>query len=99
MKEDILVDYAAPCMKAERALKDLHDAMLMRDYEQAIEAALQALVETKLTLNAIKHERERYTEQASKRSVLGAMGLAFQDTGGTGLGGSVVPQGTTTREA
>jgi hypothetical protein len=60
MKQDILVDYAAPCLKAERALKDLHEAMLMRDYEQAIEAALQALVETKLTLNAIKHEQEKY---------------------------------------
>jgi hypothetical protein len=60
MKEDIVVDYAAPCMKAERALKDLHDAMLERKYEQAIEAALQALVETKLTLNAIKHEQEKY---------------------------------------
>jgi hypothetical protein len=60
MKEDIVVDYAAPCMKAERALKDLHDAMLERKYDQAIEAALQALVETKLTLNAIKHEQEKY---------------------------------------
>jgi len=99
MKDDVVVDYAAPCMKVERALKDLHEAMLMRNYPQAIEAALQALVETKLTLNAIKHEQERYTEQASKRSGLGAMGLAFQDTGGTGLGGTVVPQGTTTREA
>ena len=60
MKEDIVVDYAAPCMKAERALKDLHDAMLERKYDRAIEAALQALVETKLTLNAIKHEQEKY---------------------------------------
>jgi hypothetical protein len=60
MKQDVLIDYAAPCLKAERALKDLHEAMLMRDYEQAIHFALQALVETKLTLNAIKHEQEKY---------------------------------------
>jgi hypothetical protein len=60
MKEDIVVDYAAPCMKAERALKDLHDAMLERKYDRAIEAALQVLAETKLTLNAIKHEQEKY---------------------------------------
>jgi hypothetical protein len=60
MKEDIVIDYAAPCMNAERALKDLHNAMLERNYEQAIEAALQALVETKLTLNAIRHEQEKY---------------------------------------
>jgi hypothetical protein len=60
MKSEALIDYAAPCMKAERALKDLHDAMLERKYDRAIEAALQALVETKLTLNAIKHEQEKY---------------------------------------
>jgi hypothetical protein len=61
MKQDVLIDYAAPCLKAERALKDLHEAMLLRDYEQAIHFALQALVETKLTLNAIKHEQEKQT--------------------------------------
>jgi hypothetical protein len=60
MKSEALIDYAAPCMKAERALKDLHDAMLERKYDRAIEAALQVLVETKLTLNAIKHEQEKY---------------------------------------
>ena len=91
MKSETLIDYASPCMKADRALKNLHDAMLDRKYEEAIEAALQALVETKLTLNAIRHEYEKSTEQASKRSDLGAMGVAFQDTGGTGLGGTVVP--------
>jgi hypothetical protein len=61
MKQDGLIDYAYPCMKAERALKDLHDAMLMRDYPKAIEAALQALAETKLTLNAIRYEQEKQT--------------------------------------
>jgi hypothetical protein len=60
MKQDVLIDYAAPCIQAERALRDLHEAMLMRNYEQAIHFALQALVETKLTLNAIKHEQEKY---------------------------------------
>ena len=61
MKQDGLIDYAYPCMKAERALKDLHEAMLMHKYDEAIEFALQALAETKLTLNAIKHEREKQT--------------------------------------
>jgi hypothetical protein len=61
MKQDVLIDYAAPCIQAERALKDLHEAMLMRDYEKAIHFALQALTETKLTLNAIKHEQEKQT--------------------------------------
>ena len=61
MKQDGLIDYAYPCMKAERALKDLHEAMLMHKYDEAIQFALQALAETKLTLNAIKHEQEKQT--------------------------------------
>ncbi len=59
MKQDGLVDYAAPCMNAERALKDLHNAMLERKYDEAIQFALQALAETKLTLNAIRYEQEK----------------------------------------
>ena len=49
-----IVDYAYPCMMAERAMKDLHNAMLEGNYEQAIEAGNKALAEVKLTLTAIK---------------------------------------------
>lgn len=56
-----VIDYASPCMKAERALKDLHKAMLEQDYEKAIDYALHALAETKLTLNAIRHTAEEAT--------------------------------------
>lgn len=58
MKSEALIDYASPCMKAERALKNLHEAMLMRNYEEALKWAMEAMVETKLTYNAIKHEQE-----------------------------------------
>ena len=50
---ELMIDYAYPCMMAEKALKELHDAMLHRDFARAREAALTAMVETKLTLNAI----------------------------------------------
>ena len=50
---ELMIDYAYPCMMAEKALKELHDAMLHRDFARAREAALLAMVETKLTLNAI----------------------------------------------
>ena len=53
MKVQEIIDYAYPCMMAEKALKELHDAMLHRDFARAREAALLAMVETKLTLNAI----------------------------------------------
>jgi len=53
-----LVDYAYPCMMAEKALKELHNAMLERDYDTALERALEAMVEVKLTYNSIKHIKE-----------------------------------------
>ena len=57
-KATAIVDYAYPCMQAEKALKEAHNAMLKRSYNEAAEAALVAIAETKLMLNAIKHEQE-----------------------------------------
>lgn len=48
-----MIDYARPTMMAEKALKDLHDAMLMRQYDQALEFALIAIAETRMAYNAI----------------------------------------------
>ena len=59
VKGELMIDYAYPCMMAEKALKDLHDAMLENKYEQATEAGLRALAEVKLTLNAIKDAQEK----------------------------------------
>jgi len=50
-----LIDYAHPCMMAENALKEAHIHMLNREYDEAIEQALKAIVETRLMINAIKH--------------------------------------------
>ena len=49
----LMVDYAYPCMMAEKALKDLHASLLKRDFETAKESALTAIAEAKLTLTAI----------------------------------------------
>ena len=53
-----VVDYAYPCMMAERALRDLHAAMLRNDYDEAMEHALTAMAETKLAYNAIRYAKE-----------------------------------------
>ena len=53
-----VVDYAYPCMMAEKALKELHQAMLDNDYDAALEHALAAMAETKLAYNAIRHTKE-----------------------------------------
>ena len=50
-----LVDYAHPCMMAENALKEAHVHMLNREYDEAIEQGLRAIVEVRLMINAIRH--------------------------------------------
>jgi len=62
-----VVDYAYPCMMAEKALKEAHIHMLNREYDEAIEQALVALAETKLMINAIRHEKEKQI-QTQRRS-------------------------------
>lgn len=53
-----IVDYAHPTMMAEKALKEMHWAMLDNDFDKALEFGMAALVETKLAVNAIKHQKE-----------------------------------------
>lgn len=57
-----LVDYAYPCMMAENALKEAHIHMLNREYDEAIEEGLKAIAETKLMINAIRHEKEKQVQ-------------------------------------
>jgi len=54
MGNDELIDYASPCMAAEKALKDLHKAMLDRDFEKALSRGMDALVEVRMTINAVR---------------------------------------------
>mgnify|MGYP007062763086 CR=1 FL=1 len=55
----LMIDYAYPCMMAEKDLKQAHEHMLDREYDKAIEAALGAIAETKLMINAINDMKER----------------------------------------
>jgi hypothetical protein len=59
-----MIDYALPTMMAEKALKDLHNAMLENQYDAALEHALQAIVEAKLAYHAIivMQENDPYTK-------------------------------------
>ena len=53
-----IVDYAYPTMMAEKALRDLHNAMLEKNFIKAEDCARSALVEVKMAYNAIKHAQE-----------------------------------------
>ena len=56
--EEFMIDYAFPTMMAEKALKDLHYAMLRNDYTKALEAAAEALEQTKEAVKSIEHMRK-----------------------------------------
>jgi len=47
-------DYAYPTMMAEKALKDLHEAMLMNQHRDAVEAGIRALEQTVRALEAVR---------------------------------------------
>lgn len=54
-----IVDYAMPCMNAERALKRTHDAALERDLDKAISEAIRAVAECRLLVVTLKEMKER----------------------------------------
>jgi hypothetical protein len=55
-----IVDYALPYMLAEKEMRKLHEAMLDRNYDEALKAATQAIVEMRLTYAAIVHEKAEH---------------------------------------
>jgi hypothetical protein len=58
MKDTELIDYAHPMMMAENALRDAYDALLHGDSDKGIEHLLNAMVEVKMALNAVRHMQE-----------------------------------------
>ena len=61
-----LIDYARPTMMAEKALKEMHWAMLENDFDKALEFAVAAMADTRMAYNAIKIQKERADELARK---------------------------------
>ena len=61
-----VVDYALPCMQAEKMLKEVHDAALHGDLEKAMEYTTQAIAECKLLFNSLQIMKEK---EDARRSV------------------------------
>ena len=53
------LDYAYPCMMAEKSLRDLHNAMLENRHDVALLAGMNAIVEVRIAIAAIKDMKER----------------------------------------
>jgi len=54
-----IVDYAKPCMDAEKALKDTHKAFLENDYDKALAHAMEAIVNARLTYISLRAMKEK----------------------------------------
>ena len=55
-----MIDYAMPTMMAEKALKDLHNAMLLQKYDAALEFALITIAEACKAYNAIAVMKDKH---------------------------------------
>ena len=60
----MIIDYAYPTMLAEQALKDLHRAMLKRDYDTALEQALEAATQCRIISVSIRDMAEKELERS-----------------------------------
>jgi hypothetical protein len=54
-----IIDYAKPCMDAEKALKDAHNAVLEGKMELAMTKTMDALVNVRLMHGALRHMKEQ----------------------------------------
>jgi hypothetical protein len=59
MDETVIIDYAKPCMDAEKALKDAHDAVLDGKLELAMTKAMDAVICARLMYGALRHMKEK----------------------------------------
>ena len=59
MTTEVIVDYAKPCMDAEKALKDAHDAVLDGKLELAMTKAMDAVICARLMYGALRHMKDK----------------------------------------
>lgn len=60
MIEDTVVDYSYPCMMAERAIKNVHNAALHNNLDKAIEEATLAISELRIAIASLKIMKEEH---------------------------------------
>ena len=54
-----IIDYALPCMNAEKALKDVHNAFLEQNLDLALTRTMDALISVRLMYAALRHTKEQ----------------------------------------
>lgn len=67
---DPIIDYAHPCMMAENAMKQLHNAALDKDYSAAILFGITAITEMRLAVQNLKLMREQEDALRNKTTTI-----------------------------
>jgi hypothetical protein len=59
MDETVLIDYAKPCMDAEKALKDAYGAVLNGKLDLAMTHTMDAIIAARLMYGALRLMKEK----------------------------------------
>ena len=59
MQSNEIIDYAKPCMNAEKALKDAHNAVLDGNLELAMTKTMDAIINARLMYGALRLMKEK----------------------------------------
>ncbi|CAB4180589.1 hypothetical protein UFOVP1049_60 [uncultured Caudovirales phage] len=66
MKVEQIIDYASPCMSAEKSLKEVHSQMLDGNFDRATAAALNAAGHIQwmlFTIHKMKEEHDSHSPE------------------------------------
>jgi hypothetical protein len=67
IKTEIVSDYSHPAILARDAMKKMHQMVLTREYDSAMEAAKFAIVEMRIMLNMINIMKEKEVENGLRK--------------------------------
>jgi hypothetical protein len=54
-----VIDYAHPTIRAEQSLEKMHQMMLAKSYDKALESGMEVLIETRKAIQAIQHMKDK----------------------------------------
>jgi hypothetical protein len=59
MNTEVIIDYAKPCMDAEKALRDAHNAVLESNLDLALTKTMDAIISARLMYSSLRHMKEK----------------------------------------
>ena len=59
MNTEVIIDYAKPCMDAEKALRDAHEAVLDQNLDLAMTRTMDAVISARLMYGSLRDMKEK----------------------------------------